>query len=127
MEIKKDAEWNVFHIPIEPHENETEEAFMERVYKCLMEFYEEHTQRPKSIRAQVARYWGDPPSFKVPHNFCDMDLDGIPFCDVKYFVVFSPSDSWSGIKAYSHRDDRDRHEPMIKFVMGKWEDFDYSF
>ena len=124
MEIE-DKNWNSFHIPIPFREGESDEAYIERVRGCLDTFYRKYTQNRGLIENR------NPlrnTLLNVERNFCEMFLNGIDYCDVKFFVN-SPEDNYGreGIDVLSHSDRREWREPMIDFVRERWKEFEYSF
>jgi hypothetical protein len=128
MEIRE-MSWNFFHVPIEPRCEEDEQDYLKRVGDCLSSFYEGHTSLDECDRDLCNPFIGKSlESLKLEHNFCSMNLEGINYCDVKFFVG-TPSDNYGrvGIDILSHGDDKERRRPMVDHLREKWGQFDYTF
>jgi len=129
MEIFEWSAWNRFRVPIVQKPQESDMDYLARVKGCLVAFYEKHTST-----SQENRKYFDPfrdcslESLATEHNFCYMHLEGIHYCDVKFFVdVESKTTMGAGIDILCHGDNPERRKPMIDFVRKKWKEFDYKF
>jgi hypothetical protein len=127
MQVEK-RDWNRYYIPIEKKDKENEDSYLQRVHNGLVAFFNKYTRLPERCRKEIIGYWGNPKNLEEENNFCEMNLEGIVFCDVKFFVYSRESPSLKpGIDICCHRDDQKRREPMINFVVQKWKEFDYQF
>lgn len=126
MEIKLYNSWNQFFIPIPKKPEEREEEYLNRVKQCLDEFYAKNTSLPESLKESQNPHSGSLESLMTEHNFADMRLEGIDYCDVKYFVNSGEAGEEEGILVSSHRDVEKYRTPMLDFLKDKWRNFKYE-
>lgn len=121
MNIEEYGRWNSFFVPVPAREGETQTLYLERVRDLLRSFHQEYGRYKHQIPLEGHRL----ESLMEEGNFCEFHLDGIPYCDVKYFVL-SPEERnlTPGIRICSHGDNKFEREPRMNFLREKWSEFD---
>src|SRR3989344_6016139 len=103
-----EGKWNRFRIPFKQEDNESEEDYLTRVKNLLIEFYNTHTRYDGNGRELLNPLNHiELASLKEEGNFCYMGLEGIAYCNVKYFVG-TREDNYGniGIDVLSHAHSR---------------------